>query len=384
MKSLLKHVGTEREKNILPKISTKVPPIFTPGQIDIKSLTMMFGELTKGAKIHSDSSTDVSKDVHPSSKRHPVKKVPEAAQTKAAKDNEPSQASPGDTLRSGSDNAIPDTHLSQLISKQSQSQIFVGYNYPLIACAGSDQAWVQVGKRKLQLVDRHGSVKDTVDTNFHFNDMVTAQQGDLLLSDSDNNCIKLVLVSHYKTVRTLFKTQVGRFKSVQLLTPSGLCFLQSGDIAVSFPIEGQVIIFSMSGKVIKELNKKLFKYPFWVAQSKVNSDLYITDKTENFHTNTGKVVALDKDYRVRYEYTGQHDRESIDPSGLCTDNAGCILITDQRNCRVDIIDKDGMFLQYLLTGKQGLLGPWSIDVDRKGGAWVGECCGRVIVVKYLQ
>ena len=185
----------------------------------------------------------------------------------------------------------------------------------------------------------------------------------------------------------LFKTQVGWFRP-QLLRPFGLCCLQSGDIAVTFAYEGRVIIYSMSGKVIKEPDKKLFKCPFWVAQSKVNNDLYITDKTENYHNSTGKVLALGKGYRVRYEYTGQDDRRFFFPSGLCTDNAGHVLITDYYNDRVHILDRDGRFLQYLLTREQGFRRPLSIAVDSEGNAWVGQTStcttADVKVVKYLQ
>ena len=97
----------------------------------------------------------------------------------------------------------------------------------------------------------------------------------------------------------------------------------------------------------------------------------------------GKVVALDKDYRVRYEYTGQRDRETFSPRGLCTDNEGRVLITDVSNHRVHILDRDGHFRQFLLTKEQGLRLPWSIDVDREGNAWVGGG-GGMKVVKYLQ
>ena len=195
-----------------------------------------------------------------------------------------------------------------------------------------------------------------------------------LLPDSDNNSI--MSISQDKTVHTLFKTQVGWFKP-QAPTPCGLCCLHSGNIAVTFADDGRVIIYSMSGKVIKELDQKLFKWPYRVAQSKVNSDLYISD--------TDKVTALNKDYKVWYEYTGQNDgTSSFSPRGLCTDNAGHVLIADRNNNRVDILDKDGKFLQYLLTRKPGLWRPWNIDVDREGNAWVGQTTGEVKVVKYLQ
>ena len=304
MESLLKHEGDKSDKkdHILPTISCATRPVFNTGHVDTKSLTEMFGQMY------------------------------------------------------------------QLISKPSvQSKFKTERGFPSITCTGPGQAWVQMKEeRKLQLMDVNGSVKDTINTNFDFYNMVLSPQGDILLTDTSNNCIKLI--STNKKVQTLCKLQ---------WKPCGLCCLHSGDIAVTFFEEGRVVIYSMSGKVIKELDKELFRHPYRVAQNKVNNDLYISDPGAH------KVLALDKDYRVRYEYTGQGDGGYFIPRGLCTDNTGHVIITDHGNNTVHILDKDGQFLQYLLTREQGLRGPWSIDVDSEGNAWVGDFHG-VNVVKYLQ
>ena len=82
-------------------------------------------------------------------------------------------------------------------------------------------------------------------------------------------------------------------------------------------------------------------------------------------------------------YKGQG--ESFRPCDLCTDTAGHVLITDWNNENVHILNKDGDFVQYLLTGEQGLDNPSDINVDSEGNAWVGQYeSGDVIVVKYLQ
>ena len=294
VESLLEHKGTGGdEKATLPAISGVTPPVFTLSQIDNKALTEMFGRLT-----------------------------------------------------------VSPTHL--IPTPSVQSQFHTETDTPSVTCIGSGQAWVRTDDRRLQLVDRHGTVQNTIYTDFDFSDMVLSPQGDILLTDINNKCIRAI--SDDKTCQTLFKLQ---------WTPCGLCCLQNGNIAVTFYMEGRVVIYSGSGKVVKELDKKLFRKPDRVAQSKVNSDLYISD------TGAEKVVELDKDYRVRYEYTGQGDRESFSPRGLCTDNAGRVLITDWDDDRVHILEQDGQFLQYLLTEEQGLDGPYSIDVDREGNAWVG-------------
>ena len=345
MESLLEHKSfTHDKKDPLPTISCATPPVLSPSQIDTKALTEMFGQLT-------------------------VPKTKQTAKsTKSQVLGQPYQASSRDTQSRGATNRTkPQT---QLIPKPSVlSEFRTKTDRTSVICVGSGLAWVRTYWKVIQLVDRHGAVKDTIHTDFDFDDMVLSPQGDILLTDHDNKCIQSI-ASNKRKVKTLFKLQ---------REPCGLCCLHSGDIAVTFPGEHRVVIYGASGKVIQELDKELFKSPHSVAQSKVNSDLYISDR--------GKVVVLDKDYRVRYEYAGQGDGEyDFDPRGVCTDNAGRILIPDYENARVDILDRDGRFLQYLVTKKQGLKNPSWIDVDSEGKAWVGENIwptGYVKVVKYL-
>ena len=346
MESLLEH---EVARDPLPKLSCAIPPVFTPSQIDTKALLKaMFGQLNVPKTNQGAATTESTTAGH-------VRLV---------------QISAKDTQTRGA--TAPTKPPSKLIPKPSvQSEFHTETAYPSVTCVGSGLAWVRTKREMIQLVDRHGIVKDTIHRDFDFSDMVLSPQGDILLTDRNNNCIKSI--SGDKTVKTLFKVK---------WTPASLCCLHTGDIAVTFHEEGRVIIYSISGEVIKELDKKLFREPHSLAQNKVNSDLYISQP--NFFAFARKVVALDKDYRVRYEYTGQHDCEHFDPHGLCTDNDGRVLITDSRNHRLEILDKDGNFLQYLLTGSKGHRGPCSIDVDSEGNTWVGEMYSGVKVVKYLQ
>ena len=366
--SVLKHDIALHKRDLLPTISCETP-LFIPSQIDIKTLTEMFGQLTvpkttQGAKGQCQSKKSSTKDTDK------IQIVPETTQSTALRHGRPVEASTGDTQTHGT--TAPIKPPTQLIPKPSiQSGFRNKTEFPSVACVGSSLAWVKTADRTIQLVDRHGTVKDTIHTDFIFHDMVLSPQGNILLTDKTNDRIKSIS-GDKKKVKTLFKLD-GKFHR----KPDCLCCLHSGETAVTFCNEGCVVIYSRSGKVIIELDKKLFRRPYSVAQNKVNRDLYISDILYE------KVVVLDEGYRVRYEYTGQRDRGSFSPRGLCTDNAGHVLITDHVNDRVDILDRDRQFLQYLLTGEQGLRGPWSIDVDSEGNAWVGDWNG-VKVVKYLQ
>ena len=377
MESLLEQEGAKDDKkDITTKITSATSLILSSSQIETKSLMDMFGQLTitqtnPAAENDGQSCIDTSNNTQNSSTTESTKKpsVPKVTQSTVEGHGRLVKATHEDNKVSSHDTTTLTKLPIHLIQKPLvQSEISTSTPYPSITCAGSNQAWVQTNYRRIQLVDQNGSVKDIIDINFDFNDMVLSPQGDILLTDNTNKSIKSI--SGDKTINTLCKLQ---------WTPRSLCCLQSGEIVVTFRGEGRVVIFSMSGEVIKELDKRLFRKPHGVAQNKINSDLYISDNSAK------KVFALDKDFKVRYEYTRQ-DRK-FDPYGICTDIAGNILITDYFNDRVYILDKDGQFLQFLLTKKEKLSSPYSIDVDNEGNAWVGKWgwwSGSVKVVKYLQ
>ena len=90
-------------------------------------------------------------------------------------------------------------------------------------------------------------------------------------------------------------------------------------------------------------------------------------------------------YKLRYVYKGR-DGPNLCPNYICTDSIGHVLVADISNNRIHILDKDGKFLQYLLTKKRGLRLPFSIDIDKDDRAWITELIGKgdVKIVKYLE
>ena len=376
MESLLQYEEKQdKKKSELPKLSPVMPPIFTPSQIDSQSLAKMFGELTEHQARGANAKIGATaKDTQKSSNKGTVTPLQETSSKSGVSESKSTPQSDQQISKAVTIQTLPQRQLIPTPSVQSSFDTgFCSYDNSIqFACVGSGLAWVKTGKRRLQLMDQHGSVKDTIETGFFFSNVVLSPQGELLLSDYRNSCIKSI--SPDKNFRTLFTTQ---------WKPYGLCCLHSGDVAVTYPSEGRVVIYSMSGKIIQELDKTLFKCPHWMARNKVNNDLYICDKDRTQYDSTGKIVALNASYRLQYQYTGQSNT-GFHPMDLGTDSAGRVLITDFYNDRVHILDTDGQFLQYLLTKEQGLLGPVSIDIDSEGNAWVGEYHGGVIVVKYLQ
>ena len=367
---LLQYEGSEdKERETLPHIDEVNAPVFSPGQLKSPSLAEMFGKLTEQQTEDTNPENEI-KPIHdtvPLTIQNNAASSQKTTTTTGANKSKLIDSEHPQSQKISKHVTVPIPPQKQLMSTLSvQSSFGTGFSsiFQTLVCVGSGLAWVKTRGTRLQLMDQQGALKDIIHTKFDIYDLVLSTQGELFLSDT-NNCI--TSISPDKVVSTLFTTRWAAY---------GLCCLHSGDIAVTFGSEGKVVIYSRSGDIIQELDEKLFKYPYRVAQNEVNNDLCICDE------GSKKVVALDASYHVRYQYTGQ-DNNRFSPKDLCTDSTGRVLITDW-NHRVHILDTDGRFLQHILTEEQGLWRPVSIDVDSEGNAWVGEKYGGVKVVKYLQ
>ena len=334
-----------------PGLETASQPVFNEGQINITALQNMFGTLSPQAI--PQKSGDLAKK--------PPTGPPNPQPTASSDKRKNTVTSSG--AHSAGRSLIPYPSV--------QHQFDVGHSCPLISCVEGGLAWVKTGftptRTTLQLVDKRGSISDTITVDFIINDMAVAADGNLLLADY-NKCFKSV--SRQKNIRTLFSTSE---------KPWGLCCLPNGDIVVTFKQDKKVQVYNRNGKMRQSFDHIKFEYPNKVAVNKVNNDINICDKR--------KLIAITADGQLRYEYTGQGDSK-FDSQDVCTDQLGHILITDYHNHRIHILDQDGQFIQYIMTSKQELHKPTTIEVDKEGYVWVGEYVGsdksRVNVARYLQ
>nr|XP_022337251.1 uncharacterized protein LOC111133290 [Crassostrea virginica] len=94
--------------------------------------------------------------------------------------------------------------------------------------------------------------------------------------------------------------------------------------------------------------------------------------TEN---NNGDVLVSDYDHRAvvvtscegvhRFSYTGPPSGSGLEPLGICTDVMSHILVSDLHTHTVQMLDRDGQFLSYLLTRQSPGIhdGPWGLSYD---------------------
>ena len=224
-----------------------------------------------------------------------------------------------------------------------ESTFGVDYRYPYVVCdVKAGQTWVKNGDTTIQLMDRGGSVHTTINAKCILWDIALATNGDIYITDNANKSIKKVSTNW--EISTLFNTK---------LKPCGLCCLQNDDIIVTFPDEGKVIKYDIIGTIKQRYNSITFRWPYRVACSKVNQDVYVVD-SDYEQALAGRFLAIEEDGQIRYEYTGQ-TRMIFTAVDVCADQLGHVLISETHNYRLHVLDQEGNLIQYIQTGKLPLL-----------------------------
>lgn len=118
---------------------------------------------------------------------------------------------------------------------------------------------------------------------------------------------------------------------------------------------------------------KLYECPLYITEN-INGDVIVFD-------NNKAVVVTERGGRHRFSYTGHPTGSELSPGGICTDALSHILVCDGKSDSVQMINKDGEFLLYLLIRPPGIFYPMYLSYDTKTHRlWVGSQHNSTICV----
>ncbi|XP_033745387.1 tripartite motif-containing protein 2-like [Pecten maximus] len=126
-----------------------------------------------------------------------------------------------------------------------------------------------------------------------------------------------------------------------------------------------------------------YRFPYRFCQS-VTGDTPLLD-LEGPGISRGCVRVVNSDLKHVATYAGAigpNPSETFEPRGICCDADGCIIVTDCRNHAIHLLDTKGKYKQLILTHKDGIRHPVSVNFDRNGLLWIGCLYGKVHVRKY--
>ncbi|XP_078311344.1 uncharacterized protein LOC144618665 isoform X2 [Crassostrea virginica] len=171
-------------------------------------------------------------------------------------------------------------------------------------------------------------------------------EGELIYIDKEYNIIKLC--NDMKTTTTLIKHTDTTWGPVSVY-----CSPSSGDLLVGmctdkYPYTGKVMRYDNTGKHKQTIPHddntlhRLYKYPNYITENN-NGDVLVSDWDRR------AVVVTSGEGVHRFSYTGPPSGSGLGPRGICTDVMSHILASDWNTFTVQMLDRDGQFLSYVLT-----------------------------------
>ncbi|XP_078327682.1 uncharacterized protein LOC111117750 isoform X1 [Crassostrea virginica] len=259
------------------------------------------------------------------------------------------------------------TLLSSPVVQKSLSVTGVEHCYH-ISCVTPDRVWVS-GYKHLILTDtatgkQLHSVENPLDSGSGTHTVNC--KGELIYIDKERNIIKLC--NDMKTTTTLIKHTDKTWKPQCVY-----CSPSSGDLLVgmyrydedTYTYTGKVMRYDNTGKRKQTIPHNdntphtLYKTPLYITENN-NGDVMVSD------IDRDAVVVTSGEGVHRFSYTGPPPSGSeLYPRGICTDVMSHILVSDRNTDTVQMLDRDGQFLSYVLTRQTPGMDyrPWGLSYD---------------------
>nr|XP_034309228.1 uncharacterized protein LOC105339862 isoform X2 [Crassostrea gigas] len=257
------------------------------------------------------------------------------------------------------------------------------HDFKHISCVTSDRAWVNDHKNNLILTNTTGvTLHYVMDLcSSVYGSHTVNSESELIYINRKFNINKLL--KDRKTTTTIIKRT--DFTSIpQCVTWSpytgdlliGMCYIHTRT--------GKVARYNQSGQLTQNIqhHKKgwgLFRQPIYITENN-NGDVVVSDFSI-------AVVVTDRCGRHRFSYNGRPPNSELQPLGICTDALSHILVCDGATDTVQMLNKNGRFLTYLLIRPSGNLSPHSLSYNVNTHClWVGSLFNNktMAIYRYIE
>lgn len=243
-----------------------------------------------------------------------------------------------------------------------------------------DKVWVSGDGRNIILTNTTGEsihCQNDLGNFTHSSGLHTVNSEDELFYIDRNNNIKK-LSNDMKTLETFFERP-----DLTWLTKCMHCSKFTGDLLIGVYNndlkKGKIVRFNQYGELTQTIahnneGKYFYSDPTYIVENS-NRDVVVCDMGRKCIVVTGEQGSH------RFSYRGK----DLEPRGICTDALSHILVCDHFIHAVQMLNKDGQFLKYLLTKTNGVMRPWSLSYDFiRNQLWVGSKENKISIYKYIS
>ncbi|KAK3084420.1 hypothetical protein FSP39_013255 [Pinctada imbricata] len=256
-------------------------------------------------------------------------------------------------------------------------------NTPCIKALPNHRCWMtSTGRKGLVLIDKAGTQQREIDLSECYNEVFNFDM------DKEEN-------AYFQTMETMdhnlykYDNAEGEIEDFDEIWPFdawGIHVTKDGGILTAQNSEeedGKCVLYTSGGEesmVIqyKGENDPYFDYPIDVTDLNTG-DICVADLYKP------GVFIFDKEGELKTLYSGSNLNllKNYHPHSVACDSSDNIFILDKENKRIDIIDKDGVYVCELMTECDGLMDPDSISIAEDGVMWVTQYKNETLVIEYI-
>ncbi|KAI8497898.1 hypothetical protein Bbelb_245500 [Branchiostoma belcheri] len=181
--------------------------------------------------------------------------------------------------------------------------------------------------------------------------VAVSEDGEIFVADNNNKRIQAF---------TLQGTFVHQFPTVvsgeETMSPQDVAVDWVGNLWVvgnKSSFADHAVCYTKQGKVLRKFGLKYTKFLSGVTVHETKNYIHVTHTTEKHDYGNDCVYVYNEDGQFLFKFgslsRGSDDGQLMQPTGICTDRAGNIIVADRGNSRVELFDKTGRFLRHIIT-----------------------------------
>ena len=226
-------------------------------------------------------------------------------------------------------------------------------------------------EKKITIYNEDFEVMDTITLDWEMSDMTKSHSTEYIIATDFDNC-RLCKITRAGDVTPLRNTW---------LRADGVCINDKQEVVVGLcagygPPDVRVMIYSPdTSTTIRKIEKgahgkHLFNGRIFQVKQNGDGDYVIV--------NVDRIICVNREGKFRWEY-----RVNDEVFGMVCDRYSNVIIAEFYNKKITLLDKDGVFVQTLLTAEDGIQLNSSLSIDWYGNLWVGQY-ENIKIIKYLK
>ncbi|XP_052096855.1 uncharacterized protein LOC127731959 [Mytilus californianus] len=239
---------------------------------------------------------------------------------------------------------------------------------------GETSIWISNFNTKIlrQISFEDNNIKTLHEISADIFDMSNSSNNDIFLSMRDTCEVKMLMKSG--KIKSVFSVSTGLLPRAIHVTKDNRILLGVTDRGHMYKTGDdsfrKIMVYGMDGKQKQSFGDEILTFPYRITTN-TNRDIVVIDVIAD---DSGRIINLGQDGNLKWIYQGHPSMNSqrpFDPRDIVTTPKGLVIVADCISHGIHVLSEEGTLITCKNMKEQGVVFPYSLDIDNKGLIWVG-------------